>query len=484
MSDYKVVIGLEVHVELSTKTKMFCSCSTQFGSPPNTQVCPVCLGLPGVLPVANKKAIDYLLKAALALNCKISPRSKFDRKNYFYPDMPKNYQISQYDLPLAYDGYLEIELNGESKKIGIERIHQEEDTGKSIHTDSIDRSLYTLLDFNRAGVPLLEIVTKPDMSSPEEAYEYLKNLRAILFCLGISDCKMEEGSLRCDANISVNKPGQEALSSKVEIKNMNSFKSVQRALAYEINRQIECQERGEKIVQSTRGWIEGENKTVFMRSKEFAHDYRYFPEPDLLPMVIDDKWLKEIKDSLPELPKEKKIRYIKEFSLSPYESSILAENKFMADFFEKSLETYKKPGQVVNWLSGDISKYLNSKNLEINSTKLTPENLSEMLSMIDNKVISGKIGKDIIVEMMEKGTGAKEIVEKRGLLQISDEGSLRSTINEILDKNEDSVQSYLAGKIKVTGFLVGQIMRETKGKANPQMTNKILAEELEKRRMG
>jgi len=480
MSDCRIIIGLEVHVELSTETKMFCSCSTRFGSLPNTQVCPVCLGLPGVLPVINKKAVEYLLKAALATDCKISSWSKFDRKNYFYPDMPKNYQISQYDFPLSYDGFLEIDMDGKTKKIGIERIHLEEDTGKSIHTDSIDRSLYTLLDFNRAGVPLLEIVSKPHMERPEEAYEYLKNLRAILLCLGISDCRMEEGSLRCDANISVNKAGYENLSNKVEIKNMNSFKSVQKALAYEIKRQTDLIEKGEKINQETRGWIEGENKTVFMRSKEFAHDYRYFPEPDLLPVEIDNVWLENIRKTLPELPADKKSRYITEYSLSLSEASLLAGNKFMADFFEASLKSYKDAKQIVNWLSGDISRYLNEGNMEINSAALTPENLVEMLVLIDDGVISGKIAKEIIEEMLSVGTGVKEIIEKRGLLQISDEDSLKGIIRKVIEENESSVENYLKGKEKAMGFLVGQVMKQTKGRANPALTNKLLAEELEK----
>jgi len=481
MSDYKVIIGLEVHVELSTKTKMFCSCSTKFGSPPNTNVCPVCLGLPGVLPVINKKAIENLLKSAIALNCHIPERSKFDRKNYFYPDMPKNYQLSQYDLPLAQDGYLEIESDGEIKKIGIESIHLEEDAGKSIHAGTIDKSSYTCEDFNRAGVPLLEIVSKPHMETPEEAYEYLKNLRAILLCIGISDCRMEEGSLRCDANISVNKSLSE-LSGKVEVKNMNSFKSVQRALAFEIKRQSAMQDRGEKINQETRGWVEDEGKTIFMRSKEMANDYRYFPEPDLVPIEISSSWLENLKKTLPELPGDKKARYIRDYALSPGEAGSLSESKSMADFFEKSVSLYKDPKQIVNWLSGDISRYLNAKNTDISCTKLTPENLGEMLTLIDEKVISGKIGKDIIEEMLETGNMAKKIVQDKGLLQISDESFLLEAITKVITENQDSVKNYLGGKEKALGFLVGQVMRQTKGKADPQLTNKLVKDELEKLR--
>ncbi|HPZ09796.1 MAG TPA: Asp-tRNA(Asn)/Glu-tRNA(Gln) amidotransferase subunit GatB [Candidatus Eremiobacteraeota bacterium] len=478
---YYTIIGLEVHVELLTETKMFCSCSTKFGSLPNSNVCPVCLGLPGVLPVINKKAVEYLLKVALSLDCKIPHRSKFDRKNYFYPDMPKNYQISQYDLPLSQDGFLEIEIDGNRKKIGIERIHLEEDTGKSIHTGTIDKSLYTLEDFNRAGVPLLEIVSKPHMSSPEEAGEYLKELRAILFSLGISDCKMEEGSLRCDANISVNKEDFPELSRKVEIKNMNSFKSVQKALFYEIKRQTEMIERGEAIQQETRGWLEEEGKTIFMRGKEMANDYRYFPEPDLLPLEIDRIWLEEIKNTIPELPREKKRRFVKDYNISNYEATVLCDNFALSKFFEETVRIYDKAPVITNWLLGDISKYLNAENLEITSTKLTPENLSEMLSLIDNKVISGKIGKDIIEEMLRSGKKAEKIVQERGLLQISDEEVLWNLIRKVMDENSDAVKEYLKGKTKALGYLVGQVMKQSKGKANPQITNSIILEELQKK---
>jgi len=475
---YHTIIGLEVHLELLTESKMFCSCSTKFGSPSNTNVCPVCLGLPGVLPVINRKAVEYLLKAALSLKCHIPEKSKFDRKNYFYPDMPKNYQISQYDLPLSENGYLEITAGGNKKRIGIERIHLEEDTGKSIHTGAIDKSLYTLEDFNRAGVPLLEIVSKPDMTLPEEAYEYLKELKAILLCLGISDCKMEEGSLRCDANVSVNKEGFPELSKKVEIKNINSFKSVQKALVYEIKRQTELLDRGEKISQETRGWIEDENRTIFMRGKEMAHDYRYFPEPDLPPLEIDKAWIEELKKTIPELPGEKKIRYIKDYSLSDYEADIICKN--MSGFFEKTVSIYNKPSVIVNWLSCDITKYLNARNIDINSTKLSPENLVELLTLIDDNIISGKIGKDLIEELLETGKSAGKIIEEKGLLQISDEEFLRDLVKKVIDENSDAVKEYLSGKTKAMGFLVGQIMKISKGKANPKFTNRLLLEELNK----
>jgi len=475
---YHTIIGLEVHVELLTESKMFCSCSTEFGSPPNTNVCPVCLGLPGVLPVINRKAVEYLLKAAIALNCHIPEKSKFDRKNYFYPDMPKNYQISQYDLPLSDNGYLEIKSYGNKKKIGIERIHLEEDTGKSIHTGNIDKSLYTLEDFNRAGVPLLEIVSKPDMTEPEEAYEYLKELKAILLCIGISDCKMEEGSLRCDANVSVNKEGFPELSKKVEIKNMNSFKSVQKALAYEIKRQTELLNRGEVIYQETRGWIEDENRTIFMRGKEMAHDYRYFPDPDLAPLEIDRLWIEELKNTLPELPSEKKNRYIKDYSLSDYEADMICKN--MSVFFEQTVAIYNKPSVIVNWLTGDIARYLNARNIDIDSTKLSPENLVTLFILIDDNIISGKIGKELIEEMLETGKSAGKIVEEKGFIQITDVEVLRNLIKKVMDENSDAVNGYLKGRTKVTGFLVGQIMKLSHGKANPELTNKLLLEELNK----
>ncbi|MEQ8223797.1 MAG: Asp-tRNA(Asn)/Glu-tRNA(Gln) amidotransferase subunit GatB [Candidatus Eremiobacterota bacterium] len=475
---YHTIIGLEVHVELLTESKMFCSCSTEFGSPPNTNVCPVCLGLPGVLPVINRKAVEYLLKAAIALNCHIPEKSKFDRKNYFYPDMPKNYQISQYDLPLSDNGYLEIQSQGNKKKIGIERIHLEEDTGKSIHTGNIDKSLYTLEDFNRAGVPLLEIVSKPDMTEPEEAYEYLKELKAILLCIGISDCKMEEGSLRCDANVSVNKEGFPELSKKVEIKNMNSFKSVQKALAYEIKRQTDLLDRGETINQETRGWIEDENKTIFMRGKEMAHDYRYFPEPDLTPLKIDRLWIEELKKTVPELPSEKKNRYMRDYSLSDYEADIICRN--MSGFFEQTVAIYNKPSVIVKWLTGDIAKYLNAGNIDINDTKLSPEHFVKFLTLIDDNIISGKIGKELIEEMLETGKSAGKIIEEKGLVQISDAEVLRNLVKKVIDENSDAVNGYLNGKTKVTGFLVGQIMKLSKGKANPELTNKLLLEELNK----
>jgi len=470
---FTTTIGLEVHIELRTESKMFCNCPTAFGAEPNSNTCPVCLGLPGVLPVINKKAVEMLIKTAIALNCKIADYSKFDRKNYFYPDMPKNYQISQYDFPLAYSGFLEIEPEeGPKKRIGIIRIHLEEDTGKSIHTGDIDKSLYTLEDFNRAGIPLLEIVTAPDISSPGEAYLYLNDLKNIIQYLGVSDCKMEEGSLRCDANISVSIGGKQT--PKIEVKNMNSFKAVEKALAYEESRLVSALENGEQIEQHTRGWLEKEEKTIFMRGKEFAHDYRYFPEPDLPPLVITKEEIEKIKKSIPELPYQRRERYIKDFGLSHYDTALLVENKELGDFLEQTLKFFNNPKKICNWLLGDISRILNKNNTSITQQLLTPANLAMMLNLIEEEVISGKMAKELIEEMVIKGTPVETLIKKQNLQQIKDEESLKKVITEVIKENPDSVNKILSGKTKVKGFLVGEIMKKTEGKANPQLVNKIL----------
>ncbi|MCE1246597.1 MAG: Asp-tRNA(Asn)/Glu-tRNA(Gln) amidotransferase subunit GatB [Firmicutes bacterium] len=483
---FETVIGLEVHVELSTQTKLFCSCKNSFGANPNTLVCPVCLGMPGVLPVVNKEAIEKHIMAALAVGCRIPEHSKFDRKNYFYPDMPKNFQTSQYDLPLALGGSLEINLpDGEKKVIGITRIHLEEDTGKSKHageTGSIVESDYTLLDYNRAGVPLLEIVSEPDMRTPEEAYQYLNELKKILVWLGVSDCKMEQGSLRCDANISIRPEGQEEFGVKAEIKNMNSFRSVRSALLYEEKRQREVIESGGRIIQETRGWEEDRGITVSMRSKEEAHDYRYFPEPDLPPMVVDKEWIERAKQKLPELPGERKLRFAAEYGLPEYDSGILNLSRSISDFFEEAAKLSGDPKQTSNWLMGDILKYLNQNELEIHETRLKPEALAEMINLIKKDVISGKIGKDLIEELLKNGGNPEEIVEKRGWKQISSGDDLLPVIKQVVDDNPKVLTQYLEGKESVKGFFVGQVMKKTAGKANPALVGKMMDEELERRK--
>lgn len=477
-TEYETIIGLEVHVELLTKSKLFCGCSVTFGNPPNTQVCPVCLGLPGVLPVVNKKAIELLIKSAIPLHCHIATFSKFDRKNYFYPDMPKNYQISQYDLPLAYNGYLTISNNGKRKDIRIRRIHLEEDTGKSTHMGTIDKSLYTREDYNRAGVPLLEIVTEPDIRSAEEAFVFLQTLRTLLRWLEISDCKMEEGSLRCDANISIRKKdGKQG--TKTEIKNMNSFKSVRDALEYEAKRQIEVIDSGEKIIQETRGWDEKKCLTIPMRSKEAEHDYRYFPEPDLLPLKIPSSWIENIRRSLPELPEERKERFIREFALSQYDAEFLTTSKELTDFFESTERIIHSPKTISNWLMGDISKFLNEHNISIGDTKISPQHIAKMIELMENGTISGKIAKSLVLEMLKTGREPEIIIKEKGWFQISDRAELGKIIQEVLKKNAHAVEDYRNGKKKILGFLVGQIMSATKGKANPGLINQMLLKEIE-----
>jgi len=474
---YETVIGLEVHVELLTESKLFCGCGTQFGSPPNTQICSVCLGLPGVLPVVNRKAVEYLVKVGLALDCRIAPFSKFDRKNYFYPDMPKNYQISQYDLPLALEGRLDITRNGGEKCIGITRIHLEEDTGKSIHKGTIDASLYTLEDYNRAGVPLMEIVTEPDIRTPDEASLFLQSLRTILQWIEVSDCKMEEGSLRCDANISIRLPGAE-LGTKVEVKNMNSFKSVRDALEYEEKRQRALREKGEPIIQETRGWDEEKCITISMRSKETENDYRYFPEPDLLPLQIDDVWREAIQAGLPELPGARKKRFIDEYGLSSYDAECLTAQRFLADFFEKSCRIHSSPKVICNWLMGDVARYLKENSGSLEDSRLTPEGLAELCCLIDKGVISGKIGKTILEEMATTGKSPETLVKEHGLFQISDEQKLLAVIDEVTAEQPKASEDFRKGNEKTLAFLVGQVMKKTKGKAHPEAVNRLLRERL------
>ncbi|MFP4497427.1 MAG: Asp-tRNA(Asn)/Glu-tRNA(Gln) amidotransferase subunit GatB [Vulcanimicrobiota bacterium] len=486
--DYETVIGLEVHVELHTKSKLFCNCENRFGAPPNSLVCPVCLGLPGTLPVINEEALNKHIKTALALGCEIATYSKLDRKNYFYPDMPKNYQISQYDLPLAIKGELEIsDEQGNPRKIGITRIHIEEDTGKSRHmgdSKSIASADYTLLDYNRAGVPLLEIVSEPDMSSPEEAYNYLVNLKKILTWLEVSDCKMEEGSLRCDANISLRPMGSKKLGCKVEIKNMNSFRGVRNALEFEVKRQKELLEDGKKIVQETRGWEDDKGLTISMRSKEEAHDYRYFPEPDLPPIKVGQDWLQDIQSKLPEMPKDMAQRLVRQYDIPEYDSEVLTSSRQLAKFFEKSAKIAQNPKQVSNWLMGDISAYLNSKDMKITRTELKPEALGKMVKLIDEEVISGKIAKKLIKVLLEKGGDPEKIVEENCWKQITSKRELRPLIDKVIEENNQAVQDYLEGRESIKQFLVGQVMKASRGKASPKFANTFLDEALAEKNQG
>lgn len=477
--DYEIVIGLEIHTELKTKSKIFCGCSTKFGSEQNTNVCPVCLGLPGVLPVINEKVVEFAIRAGVALNCEILPFSKFDRKNYYYPDLPKNFQTSQYDLPIAVNGHLDIEVNGETKRIGITRIHMEEDAGKLVHSGAtINSSDYALVDYNRTGVPLLEIVSEPDLRSPEEAKAYLEKVKAILEYLDVSDCKMEEGSLRCDANISLRPRGQTTLGTKAEIKNLNSFRSVQRGLEYEVARQEDLLDEGGRVVQETRTWDENKGVTASMRSKEQAHDYRYLPEPDLVPIVVDPARVAEIRANLPELPDARKQRLMDDCGLSDYDASIITASKAMADYFDQSI-TYKADAKVVaNWLMGEVSKHLNNEGITILECPVTPQQLTGLIALIDKGTISNKIAKTVFEEMWTSRKDAEVVVKEKGLVQISDTSEIIAIVDGVIAANPQSVADFKAGKEKAIGFLVGQIMKQTKGRANPDMVNTLLRERL------
>ena len=477
MKEYEVIIGLEVHAELSTKTKMYCNCSTTFGADPNTHCCPICTGMPGVLPVLNERVVEYAVKAGLATNCEISRFSKQDRKNYFYPDLPKAYQTSQYDLPLCIGGHLDFNVNGQKKRVGITRIHIEEDAGKLIH-DAYTGD--TLVDMNRCAVPLIEIVSEPDIRSADEAVAYMQTLKSILEYLEVCDCKMQEGSLRCDVNLSVRPVGQKEFGTRTETKNLNSFKAIHNSIEFEIQRQIEVLENGGVIHQETRRFDDVKGVGYAMRSKEDAQDYRYFPEPDLAPIILSDEYINNIKDNLPEMPHIKKERYINEYSLPEYDAEILTSSKKTANFFEKTNSICNNPKAVSNWIMGDFARLLNEKEIEIDESKVTEENLASLIILIDKGTISSKIAKQIFEEMFETGEKAEDIVNKKGLVQISDEGAIKEICQRILDANPQSIADYKAGKDRAIGYLVGQIMKETKGKANPQIVNKILLEIINK----
>lgn len=475
MTSYETVIGLEVHAELSTQTKIFCSCSTEFGAPPNTQTCPICLGHPGVLPVLNRQAVEFAMKAALALNCNIADVSKFDRKNYFYPDLPKAYQISQYDQPIGTDGWLEIELDGKKKKIGITRVHLEEDAGKLIHSDSGDG---TLVDYNRVGVPLIEIVSEPDMRSPEEGRAYLEKLKQIIQYTGVSDVKMEEGSLRCDANISLRPVGSTPFGTKTEMKNLNSFRNVERALKYEEERQAQVLSEGGTIVQQTMRWLEDQGRTKVMRSKEEAHDYRYFPEPDLVQLQIDEAWKGRVKDSLPELPDARRDRYMSDFSLSAYDAGLLTASPKIADFFDQVAAAGADPKSASNWVTSELLGYLNNQGKELEETRITADSLARMIQLINKGTISSKLAKKVFKELVEQGGDPAKVVEEKGWVQISDEGKLKEIVSDVLQAHPQSVIDYKNGKDRALGFLVGQVMKSTKGKANPKMVNQLILENI------
>lgn len=475
--EYEAVIGLEVHVELNTRSKMFCGCDTTFHAPPNTCVCPVCLGMPGVLPVINRRAVESAVAVGLALNCTISKWSKMDRKNYFYPDLAKNYQISQYDLPLACNGVLEIDVNGRTRRIGITRAHLEEDTARNTHTLGGGDSG---VDFNRSGVPLLEIVSEPDLRSADEAYAYLTELKQILAYLDVSDCNMEEGSLRAEANVSIRPVGETKLGVKTEVKNVASFSGTHKAIEYEIARQKQVLADGGTIVQETRGWDAERGMTVSQRSKESAHDYRYFPEPDLVPIAVGEDWIQFIREGLPELPRARRRRFVTEYGLSAYDAGVLTATRAMGDYFEETVRSGAAPKPAANWIMGDLQALLTESRTDIAACRIRPTDVANMIALIEEGTISGKIAKELLPEMFRTGASPKRIIEERNLVQLSDAAQLEAVAREVIAAHPGPAADFRAGKTKALGFLVGQMMKATKGQANPKMANEILVRELKK----
>ena len=480
-TDYETVIGLEVHAQLLTRSKMFCGCPTAFGGAPNSQTCPVCQGMPGVLPVINRRAIEFAIRSALALHCTINAGCRFARKHYFYPDMPKNFQISQYEEPLAVEGRLEVAADGTPRRIGIQRLHMEEDVGKLIHEGTLETARASLVDFNRSGIPLMEIVSKPDVRSPEEAAAYLRALRAILLYLGVCDGNMEEGSFRCDANISLRPRGAPDYGVKVEIKNMNSFKNVQRALEFEARRQAKALAAGERIVQETRLWEADKGYTLSMRSKEYAHDYRYFPEPDLVPLKVEQRWVDQLRTTLPELPVARRQRFVSQYGLPAHAAELLTQSRALADYYEAAVREYPKPKIVSNWVLSELLRELpGDDEAAIARCPIPPRNLARLLALIDDGTISGKIAKDVFEKMYRSGEDAETIVKREGLVQVADAGALAAVVDQVLAGNPPAVEDWKKGKKQSLGFLVGQVMKATQGKANPAIVNQILLERLPK----
>ena len=475
---YETVIGLEVHVQINTKTKIFCSCSTEFGKPPNTNTCPICLGMPGVLPVLNKQFLESSMKACLATHCTIAPMNRFARKNYFYPDLPKGYQISQFEEPLGVNGYINIYINGIKKRIGLTRIHMEEDAGKLIHGGNLGSPEKSYVDFNRTGVPLCEVVSEPDLRSPEEARAYLGELKSILEYTQVSDCNMEEGSLRCDANISLRPKGQKEFGTRTELKNLNSFKFVQKAIEYEVERQAQILDQGDQVIQETRLYDSNRGETFSMRSKEEAHDYRYFPDPDLVPVVLNETWVEEIKKTIPELPEQKRERFVIEYNLPEYDAGVLTSSRELANYFEKCTSLFFKPKIISNWIMGDLLRELNKSNQAIINCPVSPNALVNLLKLIDEGIISGSIAKSVFEEMYQTGKEPTVIIDEKGLKQITDDKAIDKMVEEVLQVNLSQVDEYKKGKEKVLGFLVGQVMKKSKGKANPGTVNKLLKEKI------